>query len=259
MCKFFTTFAPDMKKTALLIVLFASLVCAHAETLLLRTGARVKGEIIFQNDDVVVLRDAETGARSQYPRSDIEQILEKDLPEVTEQAKDETEELPEITTPKKASILVELGGGAAVIPGGNTGGGFGADLLVGSHHIGGRHIFVGAGLGYHGLFIGEEKYNFLPIQAAVRMPFAETKHSPVFGAAVGYGIALSKDYTGGLYAGLDLGYRCQLNPKSALAITAFAQFQQAVLTVTETVEDVEFVHKTGRNLVVPGIKMAFYF
>ena len=104
-----------------------------------------------------------------------------------------------------------------------------------------------------------EKYNFLPVQVALRMPFTETKHAPVFGASVGYGIALSKTYVGGLYADVDLGYRCQLNPKTAVSIVAFTQFQQAQIPVTETIGSESFTHMSGRNIVMPGVKLALYF
>jgi hypothetical protein len=222
----------------------------------LRTGARVKGSIVFQNEEVVIIRDPETGARFQYPRAEVTEILTVEAEE-PEQVAEEPEEA--IRTAKKVSIALELAGGAAVNPGNGIGGAMSADLLVGSHHIGDKHLFIGGGLGYHGLFIGDEKFNFLPIQVALRMPFMETKHAPVFGAAIGYGIAMSKDYKGGIYAAVDLGYRCQLNPKTALALTAFAQFQQATLNNTEVIEYVEFVNYSGRNLVVPGIKLTLFF
>ena len=87
----------------------------------------------------------------------------------------------------------------------------------------------------------------------------ETKHAPVFGVALGYGVALSKTYVGGLYAGLDFGYRYQINEKSALALLLSASFQQAKLDVVETIDGVAFSHKVGRNIVSPGLKFAFYF
>jgi len=248
-----------MRKIVLFIAFLTSLVCAHAETLILRTGARVKGEILIQNDEVVIVRDAETGARFQYPRAEVQDILADDtvMPDSTPIRNAAEEE--DITSSKKVSIDLELSGGAVVIPGNAAGGGFGADLIIGSHHIGWRHIFVGAGLGYHGMFAGGKNYNFLPIQAAVRMPLMEQKHAPVFGAALGYGIALSKDYIGGLYAGLDFGYRCQINPKTAVAVVAYAHFQQATVKVVETVDGEPFVNKTGRNIVNPGVKIMLFF
>lgn len=249
----------NMRKLFVFIVFFcASLLCAHAETLLLRTGARVKGTIVLQNDEVVIIRDA-SGARFQYPRADVQEILsdEADAPDASDDSALAAEQ--EIETPKKASILLELAGGAAVIPGETAGGAVSADLLVGSHHIGNKHLFIGGGLGYHGVFMGTEKYNFLPVQVALKMPFMETKHAPVFGFAAGYGIALSKDYLGGIYAGVDLGYRCQLNPKSAIALVVFTTFQQAKVPVTTIIEGVEFNNKTGRNIVSAGLKLGLYF
>lgn len=214
----------------------------------------MKGEIVLQNADVVIVRDA-SGARFQYPRTEVQEILATDAAEVKEQEAEQEN----IGTSKKASILLELAGGPAVIPSQAVGGGFSVDMLVGSHHIGDRHLFIGGGLGYHGLFIGEEKYNFLPIQVALRMPFMEQKHAPVFGVALGYGVGLSRDYLGGLYAGLDFGYRCQLNEKTAIALVLAAQFQQATIRVIEEVSGIPYANTVGRNFVTPSIKFALYF
>ena len=244
-----------MKKLYTIALILLCALCAHSETLILRTGARVKGEILFQNEEVVIIRNAE-GARFQYPRAEVQEILMVDPVEeevVVEEKKDE------IGTSKKVSVSLELGGGAACIPNSAVGGGFSVDFLVGSHHIGQRHIFLGAGLGYHGMFIGEEKYNFLPIQLALRLPLLEQKHAPVFGMSLGYGIALSKDYKGGIYAGLDFGYRYQINEKTALAVVASAQFQQAKIGATEIVDGNTFTNFTGRYLVSPELKLVLLF
>ena len=249
-----------MRKLTAIFTLLALCVCVHAETIVLRTGARVQGTLVFQNEEVVIIRNAE-GARFQYPKSDVAEILADDAVQITE-SRDNVitkEEDPEITTSKKASILLEIAAGSAAIPNQSMGAAASADLLVGSHHIGDRHIFVGGGLGYHGVFMGNDKYNFLPIQAVIRMPFMETKHAPVFGMGVGYGIALSKNYVGGLYAGVDLGYRYQLNPKTALGAVFYTQFQQATMKVTETVEENPFTNNTGRNILAFGAKFTFYF
>lgn len=215
----------------------------------------MKGDILFQNEEVVIVRNAE-GVRFQYPRAEVQEILTVDPVEeevVVEEVK------PEISTSKKVSVSLELGGGAACIPNSAVGGGFSVDFLVGSHHIGQRHIFLGGGLGYHGMFIGAEKFNFLPIQVGLRLPLLEQKHAPVFGMTLGYGIALSKDYKGGIYAGLDFGYRCQINEKTALALVASAQFQQAKIAATEIIGESTFTNYTGRYLVSPELKLIFMF
>ena len=246
-----------MRKLTVIFTLLALCVCVHAEMIILRTGARVQGTIVFQNEEVVIIRNAE-GARFQYPKSDVAEIVsEEKIPE--SRNPEITREDPEIKTSKKASILLEIAAGGAAVPNQMMGAAVSADLLVGSHHIGDRHIFVGGGLGYHGLFVGGDKYNFLPIQAVIRMPFMESKHAPVFGMGVGYGIALSKNYIGGLYAGVDLGYRYQLNPKTALGAVFYTQFQQAKVLVPETVEQAVFTNYTGRSLIAFGAKFTFYF
>ena len=257
-----------MKKLFLTIVLgWLTFALASADTVYLRTGERVEGTILFQNEEVVIIR-TESGQRFQYPRTDVELIGSKD--EVTNEGVNEltnegikelkNEPEPEIKVTKKASILLELAGGPA-INGNEIGGGFSVDLLVGSHHIGDRHVFIGGGVGYHGLFIGSGKYNFLPIQAAFRIPLLETKHAPVFGLSIGYGIALSKSYTGGIYASLDMGYRYQINPRTAVAISLYSHFQRASIEVGEQIEGDEttFMRKKGCNLINPGLKLAFYF
>ena len=83
----------------------------HAETIVLRMGSRVHGSIVFQNEEVVIIRDAE-GARFQYPRADILEILEDE--EFVDEQKQPEEET--ILSSKKVSIVLELGGGAAMIP-----------------------------------------------------------------------------------------------------------------------------------------------
>ena len=245
------------KRLSILIVLcLLSLAYAHAQTIVLRTGARISGTVVFENEEEVIIRDAE-GARFQYPRSEIVEIIEDEKTDeglvVSDEGKDE------ITTSKKASLLLELGAGAAILPNEKAGGAFGIDLLVGSHHIGNRHLFIGGGFGYHGLFLGADKYHFMPIQVALRMPFIESKHAPVFGASLGYGIALSKNYKGGLYAGIDFGYRYQINPKTAVAVTAFAQMQQATIPTTEIIDSSEYTNTAGRVFITPGIKIGLFF
>ena len=97
----------------LFCVLSLTYVCA--ETLVLRTGARVRGSIVFRNEEVVIIRDAE-GARFQYPTTDIAEIL-------TEETQNESDETingqmvnDQMVNSKKASILIEVAGGAAIIP-----------------------------------------------------------------------------------------------------------------------------------------------
>lgn len=232
---------------------------ARAEVLTLKSGAQVKGTVVLQNDEVVILRDA-SGMRMQYPRSEVVSIVEDSSSAVQET---EVQTVGEGHR-KKASILLELGAAAGMLPGEHVAGfAYNADLLVGTHNLADRKIFVGGGVGYHGDML-EQSYHFLPIQAAVRVPLMLTKHAPIVGASLGYGVALSKDYLGGMYANLMLGYRYEISPKSALAISADVQFQQATITVTEQIEPTEgepdlFINKAGRSIVRTGLKFSLFF
>ena len=245
------------KRLYILIVLcLLSLAYAHARTIILRTGARVSGTVVFENEEVVIIRNAE-GARFQYPRSEIAQIVDDEVE--TSKSQDNETSKEETTKTKKVSLLLELGAGATVLPNEAAGGAFDVDMLVGSHHIGDKHLFIGGGFGYHGLFFGANKYHFMPIQVALRVPFLETKHAPFFGASVGYGIALSKNYKGGIYAGIDFGYRYAINPKTAVAVTFFTQLQQAKISTTEIIESDNYTNTAGRVFITPGIKLALFF
>lgn len=244
-----------MNRLSLIAFLLLTCTCVYAETIILRTGARVRGTIVLQNEEVVIVRD-EGGARFQYPRADVENILTDDAQEAAQEAQPEEQEK---TTTKKASVLLEVGAGTVYLPREKMGAFVSADFMVGSHHIGERHIFIGGGIGFHGMLMGANNYLFLPIQAALRMPILEQKHAPVFGASIGYGIAMSKSYIGGLYTGLDLGYRYQVNPKTAIGAVCFARFQQAKVEVVETAEGHDYTHKTGRNFISFGAKFTLYF
>ena len=246
-----------MKKRFLWLVVLA--VCTagmRAEVLTLRTGVQVQGTVLFQNEEVVVFRDT-SGARFQYPRADVLSICE--TAESSLDTQPNTTTTAETPSAKKVSVLLELAGGATFIPADTVGGHFGANLLVGSHDMLGRRIFMGGGIGYIGEFTGGRQYAFLPIQLAVRIPFLQQKHSPIAGVALGYGVALSKDYLGGLYAGANLGYCYQISSKSAVYIAADVQFQQARIDTKETIDDTVFSNHTGRGFVHTGIRLGFFF
>lgn len=248
------------KHLAILLCFLLASVVLQAEVVTLKNGTQIRGTIVLQNDEVVILRDASTGARYQYPRSEVVSITEE---------KDTTpaEQLEEKTVgeghKKKASILLEAGVGASILPGdGKTGVAYNVDLLFGSHNLADRRIFVGGGVGYHGDVVGDI-YNFLPVQAVLRMPFVVKKHAPLMGMSLGYGIALSKQYVGGVYAEALIGYRYEINSKTSLSLSADVSFQQARMTVTET-PDVEtpsatYTNQAGRSIVRTGLKFSLFF
>ena len=58
---------------------------------------------------------------------------------------------------------------------------------------------------------------------------------------------------------MDLGYRYQINPRTAVAVVIYSQFQHASVEVAETVESETYMNMKGCNLITPGLKLALYF
>lgn len=238
---------------------------ASAEVVTLRNGRTVSGEILLQNEEVIILRDS-NGARHQYPIGEVVRIdgmgnddsnEKESATEVRPVAKGEGREANE--GEKRTTLRLELSGGMAMVPGEKAGGAFGIDVLVGSHHIGQTEILVGGMVGYHGCYMPGYQRHFLPIAAALRAPVLQQKHAPEVGLSIGYGIALSRNYRGGIWLGADLGYRYRMERGNSLYAGLFAQFQQSRETVTQVKEDAEFVGTQHRNIVGFGAKLAIGF
>lgn len=250
-----------MKKVSL--IWLAVLVCAlslRAETVVLRSGKQVSGQIVVQNEQVIILRDA-TGARFQFPMSEVEKVLGE--PSARENADEqnpaETPVTAQSNSSKKAAMILELSGGTIYENNHQWGGYEAVDLVIGSRKLGERIVTLGGAIGYMGAQIQSQRLNFLPICLALRMPVLEGTHQPLVGLNLGYGVALSKSYMGGLHAGLDIGYR--YHPHSGVIVSAGlnVRFQQSTLPVQETINNTIYANHAGRNLVALGIKLGLLF
>lgn len=261
---FFRNFASTiakhtMRKYLLTCLLLLLTVALSAEVITLKTGKVIRGEVLFENDDVVVIRDA-SGARFQYPKADVaSRAAEQTTTDTPDQTNEDTEKKA-VSGGKKISLGLEITEGAAILPGKQVGDLIAADLLICSHHIGSKRIMVGGSVGFHGaIFANKKFYSVLPIAAIVRYPVLEGKHSPLIGASLGYGIALNKNITGGIYAGLDVAYRYEINPKSSLYLGLNLQFQQARMKVEQTIEDNTYEGEQGRVFFTPALKFGIAF
>lgn len=248
-----------MKKFISLAVLAMLLIVnAQAETIILRSGQRYTGTIIFQNEEVVVFRDA-NGKRFQYVMTDVKSILTDEEAVTTEEVA--TEETPALRE-KKVAVAIQVMGGAAVIPANMTGGSVAGELAIGTHNLMGKRIFLGGTIGFQTAWLNGAK-TFIPLRLRAEIPFLQEadghRHTPVFGVGVGYGFAANKQYKGGLSAALDLGYRFRVSDKNCFYLGAYTTFQQTQLTITEEVKDQSFTSHANRALITCGVKTALYF
>lgn len=232
---------------------------ASAEVIVLRTGEQKEGQIIFQNEEVVVFKDA-TGARFQYPKSDVERIL-SEAP-----AAKATVETAAAAPSRRVSVGIQLAGGAATMPGVTNGGFASADLVIGTANLLQRQLFLGGGIGYHACFMSgtsastaPHTYSFLPIYLRGEAPLMrDAKDAPQIGLGVGYGVSLEKSVRGGAYAAIDFGWRHRLTQGRALYLGASAAFQQISLHLPELINQEIYTTETGRCIVQYGVKLTFY-
>lgn len=240
-----------MKKHFLLLFIMGLAVTMQAETVVLSSGKTITGEILLQNDDVVLVRDRD-GRRYQFMRSDVAEIKAEEV--AVEQVEEEVTQ-----SNHKISLRLDLSGGAAFIPSSHNGGAFGADIQIGSRQIKGKNIFLGGSIGYTGVSAGSW-YNMIPIMAVVSIPLMEGKHAPEIGVGLGYGAAVKKPVLGGICSRIDLSWRYQFSDKHALLLGVRANFQQAKVEETELMPDGQsYIKKNTHNIVTVGVRMAIAF
>lgn len=236
-----------------LLGILIGLICSlgmSAHVITLQTGEKKQGEIVFQNEEVVIFKEA-NGSRYQYPLSDVASISE-DATQVTASVETKTKGSKRIGVMLQATEGAYLFNQAAYEH-------LGADLCIGACNVADRHIFLGGGIGYHALIskaIGI--YAFMPIQVRAEIPFMQGKNAPFAGIGAGYGIGLSKSYRGGIHAGLDLGWRHQLNSGRAILLSANASVQGCRFNqATSLIGQQSYTDKDARrSLFSAGVKFA---
>ena len=271
----------------ILSLLMLCAITAQADVVVLQSGKEIQGTILVQNEEVVIIKTT-SGSRFQYPADEVKTIR-KEGSDNQVGAQDSTSPHERNTTDakkaspssvKKVSVAIELVGGAASKPkDDNTYGNISANLLIGSHDLLHRGIFLGGSVGYLGALYTTTQtivttttpivkktttaYSFLPITLAARIPLLQHKHAPMIGMQLGYGIALSKDYQGGLNAGINLGYCYRISERQRLYVAADCQFQQAFIPTTEHITDNEgqkheYNHPAGRCFIQYGVRLGIY-
>jgi len=260
-----------VKKMFCIVVMVMGLLLsmtAEADVIRLKSGKKIEGTILLQNEEVVIIREESTGKRYQYPISDIDVTEAEDNSERPEQPVSEQADAAEVNAveykaPKVSIMLSVSGGGAAMskslinensLMGANAGG----DFAVGTYNMLKRKIFFGAGIGYHAYILDGKTYSFLPVQLRMEVPLMQSKHAPLLGLGAGYGIGL-QGVTGGFYGDLQFGWKVQYGKKGGFFLGVYTDLQRAQLTLTEVVSDKPYTSKAYRSLYGFGAKTSIYF
>lgn len=243
-----------------LLLLLLLPMTAGAAVVVLKSGQRVRGDILFQNEQVIVVKTT-NGSRFQYLQSDVQQVLDD------EEAAPATEEKKEEQKAKKVAVGLQLGGGMSSLTGSAVdgrqnmlGGNVQADLEIGTADLLQRRIFLGGAAGYHLLSVGGRTCSFIPLQVRMEAPLTQGKHAPLLGVGAGYGISASKGIKGGFYADINLGWRCQMSDKHAMLLALYSNMQQARFnSLDEAIGISSFTKENASGAIFSlGIKFGIY-
>ena len=228
----------------------------RAEVITLKSGRTVKGTVLMQNDEVIIIRDS-SGARFQFPAADVAGIAAEEETTGQETAAPEPQAVKPATSSRVALRLMVNGGGTFV-PAHTGGGGVGADLWIGSRTIGGRRVFLGGGVGVQADFLPDRNSVYIPLEAVVSMPLTEGTHAPEIGLGLGYGFS-SHGTKGGLTAHIMLAWRYQFSPKQALILGARAAFQADDYPLQAREDGLDYSGSMGSNLINVGLNLGIEF
>ena len=233
------------------ILLLLILSCPiFAEVVTLRSGQTVRGEIVLQNDEVVIIR-TNNGMRHQYPTSEVVSIRSNEVI-----ANQPTAAAPAV---RPVNIALQVHGGVLFVPELGVGGQFGTDLMIGSHTIQGKRMFLGGSVGYRAKVIGSTTYSFIPLLAHIQYPLTEQKHAPLLGMSIGYGFAANKDNQGGICIGANFGGSYLINQQASMQYGIYAEWQQAQTDVVQYIDNIPYTNHMGCNFLAIGVKFAVLF
>lgn len=244
-----------MKALKYILLLFAIVLpsLTMAETIVLRSGQSIQGEIILQNEEIIIIKTKE-GIRYQYPISEIQTIQQDSQTSNTNPTPLTAEQ-----SPKKVAIRAQAYGGAVYTPQRNWGGQIGLDLQIGTKAIKDFPIFVGGSIGYNAKLYADQTYSYIPLQVVVSSPLTTHTHAPHIAMNLGYGFSTHKDINGGICIGTSAGWQYKFKPNATLILSAYVQWQQTQMDITETINDTDYINKVGCNFVALGTVVTLQF
>ena len=262
-----------MKRFIGILLIWMTLISSvYAELVVLRSGKTVKGEILLHNEEVVIIRQKD-GLRFQFPMQEVLSIS-AELPPKRQSSTNRTAE------DKKVACHFAVAGGTAYTPNG-WGGYINPTVFVGTHTLRHLPIAVGGTIGYHGVFEQGNAYSWIPLQASIYLSPISNRPSPIANSqspisnrqspiahrpspiacqlSIGYAFALSQDYTGGICAGMEIGWSHAIGNTSSIFVALNAQALQTRMHVTETVNGNSYRNFRGCTLVSLGMKLGIQF
>lgn len=249
--------------TLIIIPSYLLAVMPPPERILLKTGEVYTGEIILQNENIILIRTV-SGERFQFPASQVKSItkISDTNEEVNAQEVNTEETLPELSTHNFCGV-VEFSGGT--VSGKNS---FKSSpfaeltLSFGTRSIAGKSLFLGAGAGFSGISIASDSETQLYTPVFVRLQSNNLSHlrtSPYISLDAGYAIALKSTLSGGAFAKLSAGIIHRISYKTSVNFGVFARVQQFNGPLTEKVQGNSYSYAGNSGMTAFGALAGFQF
>lgn len=247
------------KKYILSVCLFLFSSLSMAEVVVLQSGQSVKGDIVLQNEDVVIIC-ATNGMRYQYPMSEV--LAVKQDEHVSETAEEKRTAEDQF---KHVGVCAQAVGGGVYVPYMGWGGNVGASLKIGANILEEKQMFVGGEVGYKAMIFTDQTYSFIPLQLFFSTILNSKKHAPIVGVNVGYSFSANRKTQGGICAGVNVGWHYKINHDTSMALGISTDWQQAKTEVVQMIvnpdtnEQKGYTNYMGVNFITLAVRLAIYF
>jgi len=219
----------------------------------LKSGAEFTGEVVLQNDEIVMLRD-NTGARFQFAVSEIQNISKV----AAEPMYSNPTQVSTLTNASNFCGQIELStGNAWARKAFETKSVFEADLTFGNRKAFGKELFAGIGGGY--LRISDINLTFIPAFIKIQTYPTRNRTSSLIGFESGYAFSTSKNIIGGAFAKISFGINHRLNVKSAIYAGVSAAVYGMSGQLTETVQSTNYTFTGTTAINTVTLKAGFQF
>jgi hypothetical protein len=237
---------------------------AGRDIVILKTGNTYIGNIILQNDDIVLLQ-ADSGERFQFLLSAIKEIKKGALSaEPDGKNANGDAEMIDMSENDNLRMQIDVSGGASFADKA-----FGlspsvqASLLLAIDKLFDKPLTAGFGLGYHAILLKENEAisptPFLPLFVHLQYNFSKAKHHPFIGFDAGYALALSEEYKGGLNTKISAGYAYNITHKTTFYAGLFYGLQGISTNLREEFNNEAYLY-FGKTVINNfGLKIIFQF
>lgn len=209
---------------------FVNAVPLPPDRVILKTGEVYSGEIILQNDEIILLRTV-TGERFQFPVTQVKSItkITDKNEEVTTNDYMDKEILPYQSDHNFCSVIEVSGGLSSAKNSFSSSTSGDITLSFGTRSIARKSLFIGGGAGFSFVSINpqSEISRFIPVYIRLQSNnLIQWRTSPYFSLDAGYALPVKTTMSGGIFTKLSGGIVHRMSFKTSVQLGIFARIQQ---------------------------------